>query len=102
MKGEIKNNREEVKQIATDIDQGKIETAKEKEDLSLRIQEGENRFEKIQNDKIRNNLIITGVALGEGTEEELRVAIESKMEECQINNTERKSKTKGTYLLFQR
>ncbi|KAJ3666015.1 hypothetical protein Zmor_001473 [Zophobas morio] len=81
IKREIKN-KEEVKQIATDIDQMKIETAEEKEDLSLRIQEVENRLEKMQKEKIRNNLIIiTGVTMSEGTEEDLRVAIESKMEE---------------------
>ena len=35
----------------------------------------------MQKEKIRNNLIITGVTMGEGMEEELRVAIESKMGE---------------------
>uniref|UniRef100_A0A6P7GEL9 Uncharacterized protein PF11_0207-like n=1 Tax=Diabrotica virgifera virgifera TaxID=50390 RepID=A0A6P7GEL9_DIAVI len=63
MKKEIQKSKEEMGSMVEEITQVKAEWDKEKEAVYSRIKEAEDRMEKIERQKIRNNLLITGITM---------------------------------------
>jgi hypothetical protein len=80
MKTDIKQNSEEMKYIREEISTMKEEWAKERGTLMDKLQKSEDRIEKLEKDKIRNNLVITGVEMNINNEEMLRDAVKNMIE----------------------
>jgi hypothetical protein len=74
MKAEIRKNSDEMKCIKEQIIRMKEEWREEKCELLYKIQQSEQRIEKLEKDKIRNNLVITGISMDVNDEAKLKQA----------------------------
>src|SRR3978361_2523800 len=61
MRREINQNNAEVKSIREEVNRRGEEWAREREEIKERLRKTEERVEKIERDKIRNNLLISGI-----------------------------------------
>lgn len=77
VKAELKQNNEEVKQMREEINSMKQEWKNNNEDMLSRIKVMERRIEKLEKEKIRNNLIITGIETDTNNREGLIESIEN-------------------------
>uniref|UniRef100_A0A6P7FZJ9 Uncharacterized protein PF11_0207-like n=1 Tax=Diabrotica virgifera virgifera TaxID=50390 RepID=A0A6P7FZJ9_DIAVI len=81
MKKEIQKSKEEMGSMVEEITQVKAEWDKEKEAVYSRIKEAEDRMEKIERQKIRNNLLITGITMDAQNDSILEEAMEKMIEQ---------------------
>jgi hypothetical protein len=81
MKSEIKENKVEIHQTKEEIQKMKNDWAKEKEELITNVQNVLNKTEKIMKEKIRNNLVITGIDIDTNDNETLTIATEKMIEQ---------------------
>lgn len=61
IKMELQSNNEEIKQLREEMQKMKKEWMEEKEELIYKLEATEARLERIEKDKIRNNIVISGI-----------------------------------------
>jgi soluble cytochrome b562 len=76
MRNDISQNNKEMKSLREDVRTMQVNWEKEKLDLEEKITETEEKIEKLEKDKIRNNLIVTGMRMETEDEELLRNTME--------------------------
>lgn len=76
MKETITQNNEEVKTLRTQIEIMQNEWRAEKKELTDKLSKAEQRIEKLEKDKIRNNLVVTGIKITAENEKNLCEVIE--------------------------
>jgi hypothetical protein len=76
MRNDISQNNKEMKSLREDVRTMQVNWEKEKLDLEEKITKTEEKIEKLEKDKIRNNLIVTGMRMDTEDEELLRNTME--------------------------
>ncbi|XP_068900559.1 ribonuclease Y-like [Tenebrio molitor] len=79
MRNDISQNNKEMKSLREDVRTMQVNWEKEKLDLEEKITKTEEKIEKLEKDKIRNNLIVTGMRMETEDEELLRNTMEKKI-----------------------
>jgi hypothetical protein len=79
MRNDISQNNKEMKSLREDVRTMQVNWEKEKLDLEEKITKTEEKIEKLEKDKIRNNLIVTGMRMETEDEELLRITMEKKI-----------------------
>jgi thiol:disulfide interchange protein len=79
MRNDISQNNKEMKSLREDVRIMQVNWEKEKLDLVEKITKTEEKIEKLEKDKIRNNLIVTGMRMETEDEELLRNTMEKKI-----------------------
>ena len=80
MKVEIMENRSKIEQSERETRQIKTNWEREKKQITEALIKTENKMEKIIKEKIRNNLVITGIETTKQSEEEMSKTVESMLE----------------------
>lgn len=78
MRKEIRQNKEDMKKVREEINRVRNDWEGDREELVKRLQNAESKIEKAEKDKIRNNLVVTGVETD--SEETLRQRMEDMIE----------------------
>jgi len=81
MRREINQNNAEVKSIREEVNRRGEEWAREREEIKERLRKTEERVEKIERDKIRNNLLVSGIEIDADDDETVKKALEKMIEE---------------------
>ncbi|KAH0813990.1 hypothetical protein GEV33_008801 [Tenebrio molitor] len=76
MRNDISQNNKEMKSLREDVRTMQVNWEKEKLDLEEKITKTEQKIEKLEKDKIRNNLMVTGMRMDTEDEELLRNSME--------------------------
>lgn len=77
MSTKIETTNEEVKEMRAEINKMKEEWKHEKKELTEELGKAQRRLEVLEKDKIRNNLVITGIAMDTSDREKLKAAVEN-------------------------
>jgi hypothetical protein len=76
MRNDISQNNKEMKSLREDVRTMQVNWEKEKLDLAEKVTKTEEKIEKLEKDKIRNNLIVTAMRMETDDEELLRNTME--------------------------
>lgn len=77
---QLKENKEEVEVIKREINGIKLADGKEKAEIVNKLGSVENRLESIERDKIRNNLVVSGIEVEDQGEEQIKKTMQEMLE----------------------
>lgn len=77
---EMKRNKEEVKLIQQEVIEMKEEWNREKEKVAIQIRKLEEKVERVEKDKIRNSLVISGISINTNNEDIWKETMENMLE----------------------
>lgn len=80
LREEIEQNTEEMKLIREEINRMREEWRREREEMIGKLREAEEKIEKLEKDRIRNNLVVCGIDMMPNSDEVLKEAMESMLE----------------------
>lgn len=77
MEKEIKQNREDMEVVKEEIKLMKLNWEKEKNEILEKLEDSDKKLEKSEKNKIRNNLVVSGIQISTQDEEEIKAEIEN-------------------------
>ncbi|KAJ3629965.1 hypothetical protein MTP99_014325 [Tenebrio molitor] len=95
MRNDINQNNEEMRSLREDVRTMQVNWEKEKLDLEEKITKTEEKIENLEKDKIRNNLIVTGMRMETKNEELLRNTRRRSRHRSRVEEPKRKHSVHG-------
>lgn len=80
LKEQLEESREEVKAMRVELNEVKMERGEVKEEMERNLNDMDKRVERLERDKIRNNLIVTGINIDGKMGEQLKTTMRDMLE----------------------